>query len=196
MELNSLLRAFTSVLLGEERVKDSYLAASRTLQLKQCLLAGPLPFSLRDELDLNRDVLAYVDTCISQISTMQKLAGLPRLSFPILHALLRMFRDYNHHVGYHPFVPYRCPNDPTEFYVWPVLRILPGVRDKYGSWWGTPNRLTLGEMLTENQGYLLELIAKTKTTPAFVSLDLKFHKVYQIGELSFGPAIEGSRNDG
>jgi hypothetical protein len=44
--------------------------------------------------------MAFVTACISHISTLQKRAGLEKLTFLIYHDFLRLFRDFNHHEHY------------------------------------------------------------------------------------------------
>src|SRR5487761_1911796 len=106
--------AFLSFSIGEERVTDSHRALLAAIDAKLWQLKGPIPFTIRDEIDLHKHVLQYIDSCISQISTMQRMMGMPRLEFPVHHDLLRLFRDHNHHVGYLAFVPLNSTNGATD----------------------------------------------------------------------------------
>ena len=189
MNQEDLLEAFCSISIAEERLLESYSETLAVVRAKQRVLDGPMPFTLRDEIELHKRVMTYADACISQISTMQKLMGLSRLNFPLSHDLLRKFRDRNHHIGYKPFMPYRCEGR-SHFYTWPVLRLIKAIQEEHPRWCAEPTQSTLIELLEENHKYVLELISQEKQKFFKNGQSPRFFEVYRIAEICFGQPKE------
>lgn len=182
-----LLEAFVSITIAEERVVETYSDVTAAVKVKQLVLDGPMPFTLRDEIELHRRIIAYADASISSISTLQKLLGLGRLTFPLCHDLLRKFRDCNHHVGYKPFAPYRSEGG-ARFYIWPVLRRFQPIKDAHADWCDTPCRETIEDLLRENHEYVIALVLDQKRKLSNSVRNPRFFDKYALGEICFGPA--------
>lgn len=149
--------AFLAFVVGEERVRDSFLLAQMTLAAKRSVLNSPVPFTIRDEIDLHKALLTYVDACISIISTLQKRTALPYQTFPDCHTVLREFRDRNHHNGYVAFRPIDTPIG-RDFFVWPmtfISGIAPGQREA-----GEEENpyLLLSTLIEGNHAYIMGLV--------------------------------------
>jgi hypothetical protein len=180
--------AFLSFSIGEERVTDSHRTLHSAIDAKLSQLKGPIPFTIRDEIDLHKHVLQYIDSCISLISIIQKALGMPRLDFPVQHILLRSFRDHNHHVGYLAFVPLESTKGATDFFVWPVLSQIKSGNDKQREWTNVISQETLGELIAKNHTYILGIIENEKNIFQRNGMPLfKFRKDYPIGAIHFGP---------
>jgi len=190
--------AFLSFSIGEERVTDSHRALLSAIDAKLCQLKGPIPFTIRDEIDLHKHVLQYIDSCISQISTMQKLIGMPSLEFPVHHDLLRLFRDHNHHVGYLAFVPLASTKGATDFFAWPILQMIDAVKQNHKEWVeAVPTPQTnLSELVYLNHTYILSLIEGEKQKFQRNGVPLfGFRKEYPLGAIHFGPSLGATNNE-
>lgn len=188
--------AFLSFSIGEERVTDSHRALLSAIDAKLSQLKGPIPFTIRDEIDLHKHVLQYIDSCISLISIMQKALGMPRLEFPVQHILLRSFRDHNHHVGYLAFVPLESTKRVIDFFAWPVLIRINSGNEKHKEWAKAIPQVTLGELIDQNQTYILGLIEEEKKNFQSNGVPLfKFRKEYPMGAIHFGPIDAGTVDD-
>jgi hypothetical protein len=178
--------AFFSFSIGEERVIDSHRALLAAIDAKLWQLKGPIPFTIRDEIDLHKHVLQYIDSCISQISTMQRLMGMSRLEFPVHHDLLRLFRDHNHHVGYVAFAPMGSAKG-TDFFAWPILQKIDAVKQKHKEWVASVPQTTLGELIDLNHVYIFSIIEKEKQKFQSNGVPLfKFRPEYPLSAIHFG----------
>lgn len=189
MKREAVADAFVSIIIAEERLLETYFEAMAACQAKQLVLIGPMPFSLRDEIDLNKRIMAYADACISIINTMQKLLGLERLRFPLGHNLLRKFRDQNHHLGYKPFQPYRT-HDSANFYIWPVLSSIKAIRDEHPEWCKKACKTTVDELLAENHKYIISLVSSQKQKFHQNGYVVKFNDAYHAGVISFASDVK------
>lgn len=182
--------AFLSVMVGEEHVRNTYFEAVGVLNAKKLLIVGVMPHTFRDELDLHHSVLNFANACIAQISTLQKLTNLSKQEFPLEHDLLRKFRDRNHHVGYFRFQPtHVLDDDSKEFYVWPVLKRLDSVMEKYPEWCLRPSKLSLSALLETNLKYVVELT--TSQMSFFRGYNLKFYEGDRLNQLLLGQKNRG-----
>ncbi|MDD2918888.1 hypothetical protein [Rhodoferax sp.] len=188
--------AFLSFSIGEERVTDSHRALLAAIDAKLCQLKGPVPFTIRDEIDLHKHVLQYIDSCISQISTMQKLMGLPRLEFPVHHDLLRLFRDHNHHVGYLAFVPLASTKGAPDFFAWPTLQMIDAVKQKHKKWVAAVPQTTLSELIYLNHAYVLSVIEGEKQKFQSNGVPLfTIRKEYPMGVIYFGTSLADTNDE-
>ncbi|MBI5790482.1 MAG: hypothetical protein HZA63_03295 [Rhodocyclales bacterium] len=155
---NDVLRkAFFTFTVGEERVQDAFLASKAILASKRLILSSPIPFSIRDEIELHKALLTYVDACISMIEVMIAQMGMVRQDFPLSHELLRQFRNRNHHNGYAAFMPVDTPIG-RDFYVWPII-FNNGMVSKESSEDQSANPyLLLSDLIDQNQSYVMALI--------------------------------------
>ena len=184
---DNLGRAFLSISIGEERVLNSYSDARTIIESKKQQLKGIIPFTLRDELEVNRRILQYSDACISQISMMQRITGLSKLEFPIYHDLLRIYRNRNHHVGYFSFRPMRSTLEIIDFFIWPILVQMEEVKESYPEWCKIPDRSTLSDLIEKNHEYVISLIEQEKRKFKIDGIKFIFKSEYHLGDIHFGP---------
>ncbi len=151
-------KAFLSFTIGEERVQESYCDLLTAIDAKLLQLKGQIPFTIRDEIELHKRVLQYIDSCIALINIMKNLMDLPKLTFPPHHYLLRAFRDHNHHVGYLAFVPMGSFTDGTDFFVTPTLMRVDGAKNISC----IPETTVLKDLINMNHDYICEIIGSEK----------------------------------
>jgi len=157
----------SKIYLGLTVYAESQLRSFRhvltVLEEKENLLAGILPFTIRDELQLNEAAITYADRSISLLEFLKKhKSDIPinetRCSRSITHLLLREYRNENHHHTYLPFVACDVTMAKTrKFLIWPILRSLTRVKKRHPVWCETANLVELGELLTKHQDLIDDL---------------------------------------
>ncbi len=185
MTQSEFLKAFKSLALSLDRVHASFGQVSICLAEKLRILSGPLPFTIRDEIELNRKTLDNVDASISLISALQKVDLIGRLELPLGHNLLRLYRNENHHVGYVPFKPVLCSGK-IDFYVWASLYHLASVKAEHSEWTQTPTALTLMKLLHDNHEYILGISEEAEKRLSSSGYSGLFVSDYTVGELALG----------
>ncbi|EGG92816.1 hypothetical protein IMCC1989_2587 [gamma proteobacterium IMCC1989] len=182
----ALSTAYYACLVDQEHVIETFSRARSILELKTQLLNSPLEFTLRDELDLHRAVMAFATACISHISTLQKRAGLEKLTFPIYHDFLRLFRDFNHHEHYISFTPYRASiageDQGKDFYVFTTANQIPAIKAKYPEWLRKVRKLNLESLLILNYKYLASLSEEAQRKK-FGQINIKVNVTQRCGLL-------------
>jgi hypothetical protein len=181
-----LAKAYFACLVDQEHVVETFFQAKSALKLKSQLLNSPLEFTLRDELDLHRAIMAFATSCISHITTLQKMAGLEQLDFPNYHDFLRCFRDFNHHEFYLPFTPYSASiageDQVNDFYVYTTISQIPAIKKGYSEWLKKTRRLNLSSLLDLNYTYVINL-SKNIQSEKFGHIDLKVNVTQNNGLL-------------
>jgi hypothetical protein len=185
MELEKFLNAFVSFSIGEEQVHKSYSDLTTSLNEKIRLIEGPLPFTLRDEIDLHNRVMRYIDSCIAQMEIMRNLLSMQYLDFPFEHFILRKYRNINHHDLYLPFKPVKSDIG-LKFFVWPALNRVAEIKEKYPAWCTSASDLTLEDLIKIHHEYMLSHISKERQKFELTGLTPKFRDDYVFGEISFG----------
>jgi hypothetical protein len=179
-------RAIHAYNVGVPQTRYSFRECLNIIALQKELLANNVPYSIQMEIDLNTKITDYINMCIRYMNTFKKWTG--DVELPIAHNLLRFYRDHNHHAEAETnFRPVQLANDlSTDFYIHPILWLVPSVTKRYSEWSKRGNAATLTDLLQRNQHFVEEVFAMTKTRLGVDGKQAKYLKEYPMWGTSLG----------
>lgn len=157
-------------------------------------------YSMRDEYELHAMIIKYMDLCISSIEVLQKSDYLERkISFPIEHVLLRLYRNYHQHAGITHFKPCTFAEQGTEnetrFYIYSTLSQIPKIKEQFPDWSAKLNRVEVSELLERNQSFINGLISRAEDAMHTKGISVKMLGDYNIGHYMFGNGAKVSNDE-
>ena len=195
--MDDYARKMFSLAVHRLQVMRSYNTLIGNMREKLQILKIEAPFGFSDEIDLNTNLLVYVDSCIALLFFIKEQIGGDFVeNNSLAHRILREWRNYNHHERYIPFDPRRRAVDGTvDFFLAPMLISNKDLRQRvFGSGeTAVLSYVTLGDILDRHQHYIGEVLNKVEH---FVVIELrkrngdssivKFTNPYPIGEFALG----------
>ena len=163
MHIDTLV--ITSKISGFEMHKrmlreEYYNAVGCIVKKVDLIKADIFPFGYSDELELNENLLSYIDRSIALMEYIKRSLNLGDKCPKILgHTLLREFRNFNHHEGYRPIYPVRTNGLGTDFFVYHPFLAIPKIQQL--EWAREMKSLTILELINWHQKYVDGINEKT-----------------------------------